>query len=60
MRNKQSNISSLFHKMWVKHLVGDNAVVRPSEFKGYGQNERVKMELVNMFFTYLTVTYRVH
>ena len=42
MRNKQSNISSLFHKMWVKHFVGDNAVVRPSEFKGCGQNEQMQ------------------
>ena len=60
MRNKQSNMSSLFHKMWVKHFVGDNTVVRPSEFKVCGQNERVKMELVDMFFTYFTVNYRVH
>ena len=60
MRDKQSNMSSSFHKMWVKRFVGDNTVVRPSEFKVCTQNEKAKMDLVNMFFTYFTVTYRVH
>lgn len=43
IRKEESSLYSLFHKTWVKCIVWENSVVRPSQFKVCGLIKVVKI-----------------